>query len=67
MAVVYYKNNRIIGCDDGLFANVQRKGSVDYLQSYFPTDLNYNTIIPDRYEVYVNMSYDVRDMPAPEW
>lgn len=67
MAVVYYKNNKIIGCDDTLFANVQSKGSVDYLESRYPTDSDYNTITPDRYEVYVNMSYDVRDMPISKW
>lgn len=67
MAVVYYKNGRIIGCDDNLFANVQSKGSTDYLESRYPTDSDYKTIIPDRYEVYVNMSYEVQDAPAPEW
>lgn len=67
MAVVYYKNGKIIGCDDNLFANIQSKGSTDYLESRYPTDSDYNTIIPDRYEVYVNMSYEIKDAPAPEW
>lgn len=64
MAVVYYKNGKIIGCDE-LFANVQTKGSVDYVESRFPTDEDYNTIIPDKYEVYVNMCYDIKDAPYP--
>lgn len=58
MAVVYYKNSKIIGCDE-VFANVQSKGSTDYVESRFPTDENYNTIIPDRYEVYVNRCYSI--------
>lgn len=58
MAVVYYKNGKIIGCDE-LFANVQSKGSIDYIESRYPTDEYYNTIIPDKYEVYVNMCYSV--------
>ncbi len=57
IAVVYYKNNKIVGCDDNVFANVQNKGDVDFVESRFPFDSNYNTIIPDRYEVYINKSY----------
>jgi len=57
IAVVYYKNNKIVGCDDDVFANVQNKGDVDFVESRFPYDSNFNTIIPDRYEVYINKSY----------
>lgn len=64
MAIVYYKDGKIIGCDE-LFANVQFKGSTDYVESYFPTDEYYDTITPDRYEVYVNMCYEVKDSPYP--
>lgn len=64
MAVVYYKNGKIIGCNE-LFANVQSKGSIDYIESRYPTDEHYNTIIPDKYEVYVNMCYDIKDAPFP--
>ncbi len=65
MAVVYYKNNKIIGCDDALFANIQNKGDTDYLESSFPMDDDWNYIVPDRYEVYVNMCYTAKDMPYP--
>lgn len=57
LAVVYYKNGKIIACDDNPFANVQNKGDIDYVESRFPVDSEYNPIIPDKYEVYVNKSY----------
>lgn len=56
MAVVYYKNGKIIGCDE-VFADCKTKGSTAYVESRYPTDKSYNTIIPDKYEVYVNRSY----------
>lgn len=56
--VVYYKNGKVIDCDE-VFANIQNSGSSDYVESSFPYDKDFNTIIPDRYEVYVNASYKI--------
>lgn len=56
IAIVYYKNNRVVGYESQ-HADVQNCGSTDYLEFSFPYDWDYNTIIPDRYVVYVNSSY----------
>lgn len=56
IAVVYYKNNKVVGYECQ-YADVKNYGATDYLELPFPYDWNYNTIIPDRYVVYVNNSY----------
>ena len=56
IGVVFYQNGRIVGYNYN-YAHVENPGSTAYLQFNFPYDRNYNDIIPDRYEVYVNNSY----------
>lgn len=56
IAVVYYKNNRVIGYGRR-YPEVSNPGAIDYLEIPFPYDSDYNAITPDRYVVYVNHSY----------
>ena len=56
IAVVFYKNGRIVGYDDHS-ADVKNPGSTAYLEFDFPFDRNFEDIIPDKFEVYVNDSY----------
>lgn len=56
IAVVFYQNGRIIGYDYQ-YAHVENPGSTAYLEFSFPYDRNYDTITPDKFEVYVNDSY----------
>ena len=56
IGVVFYQNGRIVGYNYN-YAHVENPGSTAYLQFNFPYDRNYDDIIPDRYEVYVNNSY----------
>ena len=56
IAVVFYKDGRIVGYDYQ-FAHVENPGSTAYLEFSFPYDRNYDTITPDKFEVYVNDSY----------
>lgn len=56
IAVVYYKNNKVVGYECQ-YADVKSYGATDYLELPFPYDWDYNTIVPDRYVVYVNNSY----------
>ena len=56
IAVVFYKDGRIVGYDYQ-FAHVENPGSTAYLEFRFPHDRNYDTITPDKFEVYVNDSY----------
>lgn len=56
IGVVFYQNGRIVGYNYN-YAHVENPGSTAYLQFNFPYDRNYEDIIPDRYEVYVNNSY----------
>lgn len=56
IAIVYYKDNRVVGYEEQ-YAHVENSGSSDYLEFPFPYDWDYNTIVPDRYVVYVNNSY----------
>lgn len=56
IGVVFYQNGRIVGYNYN-YAHVENPGSTAYLQFNFPYDRDYNDIIPDRYEVYVNNSY----------
>lgn len=56
IAVVYYKNNKVIGYGRRS-ADVENRGDIDYLEIPFPYDNDYNVINPDRYVVYVNHSY----------
>ena len=56
IAVVFYQNGRIVGYDYQ-YAHVENPGTTDYLEFRFPYDRNYDTIIPDKFEVYVNDSY----------
>ena len=56
IGVVFYRNGRIVGYNYN-YAHVENPGSTAYLQFNFPYDRDYNDIIPDRYEVYVNNSY----------
>ena len=39
------------------FDRVENPGSTAYLEFSFPHDRNYDTITPDRFEIYVNNSY----------
>ena len=56
IGVVFYQNGRIVGYRYN-YAHVENPGSTAYLEFNFPYDRNYEDIIPDRYEVYVNNSY----------
>lgn len=56
IAIVFYKNGRIVGYDDRN-ADVKNPGSTSYLEFDFPFDRNFEDIIPDKFEVYVNDSY----------
>ncbi len=56
IAVVYYKNNRVIGYGRR-YPDINNSGATDYLEVPFPHDNDYNAIYPDRYVVYVNHSY----------
>lgn len=56
LAVVYYKDGRIVGYDDR-YADVQNSGTVDYVEFRLPYGRDYKTIIPDSYKLYVNSSY----------
>lgn len=56
IAVVFYKGGRIVGYDYS-YARVENPGSTAYLEFSFPHDRNYDTITPDRFEIYVNNSY----------
>ena len=56
IAIVFYKNGRIVGYDDRN-ADVKNPGSTAYLEFDFPFDRNFEDIIPDKFEVYVNDSY----------
>lgn len=56
IAVVFYQNGKIIGYDYQ-YAHVENPGSTAYLEFSFPYDRNYDTITPDKFEVYVNDSY----------
>lgn len=56
IAIVFYKNGRIVGYDDHS-ADVKNPGSTAYLEFDFPFDRNFEDIIPDKFEVYVNDSY----------
>ena len=56
IAIVFYKNGRIVG-DDDRNADVKNPGSTAYLEFDFPFDRNFEDIIPDKFEVYVNDSY----------
>ncbi len=56
IAIVFYKSGKVVGYDYS-YANVESKGSTDYLQFYYPYDSKFNTIVPDKYKIYVNCSY----------
>lgn len=57
IAVVFYDEyGGVIGYDYG-YADCKIGGSVDYLKFYFPYDDNYDTVIPERCEVFVNNAY----------
>ena len=56
IAVVFYKGGRIVGYDYN-YARVENPGSTAYLEFSFPHDRNYDSITPDRFEIYVNNSY----------
>lgn len=56
IGVVFYRNGRIVGYNYN-YAHVENPGSTAYLEFNFPYDRDYDDIIPDRYEVYVNNSY----------
>lgn len=56
IAVVFYKNGKMVGYSYQ-FAHVENPGSTSYLEFRFPYDRNYDTITPDKFEVYVNDSY----------
>lgn len=59
IAVVYYKKNKVVGYGSQ-YADVRNPGATDYLEFSFPYDWDYDTIMPDRYVVYVNYSYTYR-------
>ena len=44
LAVVYYKDGRIVGYDDR-YADVQNPGTVDYVEFRLPYGRDYKTII----------------------
>lgn len=56
IAVVFYKNGRIVGYSDHN-ADVKNPGSTAYLEFNFPYDRDFETITPDKFEIYVNDSY----------
>lgn len=56
VAVVYYKNGSVVGYERA-YADVPRKGNVDYLEFSLPYDEDYNTIQPSSYKIFINSSY----------
>lgn len=56
IAILFYVNGRVYDYEEQ-YADVKNKGDVDYLEFHFPYDYNYDTVIPDTYEIYVNSSY----------
>lgn len=55
LAVVYYKDGKVIGFDSG-YAKPDAGGK-DYVQFMFPYDSNYETIHPSDFKVYINHCY----------
>lgn len=56
VAVVFYKGGKVIGCDEH-YADVEYVGASDILDFSYPYDSDYDTIYPDKCEVYINSSY----------
>lgn len=57
ISIVFYRNGEVVGYDY-TYAEVETPGSTDYLKFSFPYDKNYDSIIPDAYDIYVNYSYN---------
>lgn len=55
LAVVYYKDGKVVGFDRE-YAD-PKAGSDDYVQFMFPYDSNYETIHPSDFKVYINHCY----------
>ncbi len=57
LAVVFYDEyGNCIGYNYK-YANCEKAGTTDYMNFNFPYDSQYNTIVPDSYEVYLNYAY----------
>lgn len=55
LSVVFYKSGKPVGIKE-IYAEVTANGK-DYVQTEFPSDLNYQTIYPDDYKIYINHCY----------
>ena len=57
LAVVFYDEyGNCIGYNYK-YADCEKAGTTDYMNFNFPYDSQYNTIVPDSYEVYLNYAY----------
>lgn len=57
IAIVFYDSaGNAIGYDY-TYADCKTAGSTDYISFDFPYDSNYDTIVPDNYEIFVNDAY----------
>lgn len=56
ISIIFYKDGNIIGYDSQ-YAEVEQAGSTDYLEFWYPYDIDYDYIIPDSYELFINYSY----------
>lgn len=57
VAVVYYDANKNAIGYEYSYANCESIGSVDYKTFDLPYDSEYNAIIPDSYEIFINHAY----------
>ena len=56
IAIIFFKEGNVIGYDYS-YANCEEPGTSAYLDFDYPYDENYDRIVPDDYEIYLNFAY----------
>lgn len=56
VSIVFYKDGNVIGYDTH-YAEVEQASLTDYFEFSYPYDSNYEYIIPDSYDLFINYSY----------
>ena len=56
-AIFYDSQGKVIGYDE-TYANCKENNTSDFVNLYYPTNENYNDIVPASYKIYVNHAYE---------
>lgn len=56
VAIVFFKDGKVIGYNYN-FADCEQPGTLSYLDFDYPYDENYDIVLPDDYEIYLNYAY----------